>query len=128
MKATLTMRHYSQRTIEIGDCISDAYKRIPKRSGTRNAAPSGSQWSVNQTTQPSPSVESGSPKAHGAPDDPADGSVSGNTYASNFFHFSLSFPKGWLVLSRGSGPQVDAAGAISDVLLLAGSPDKEMRP
>jgi YD repeat-containing protein len=52
MKATLTMRDYSQKTVEIGDCISDAYKRISKGGDPQNTAPSGSHSPANQTTAP----------------------------------------------------------------------------
>ena len=57
---------------------------------------------------------------------PADGMISGHTYTSNFFHLSLAFPEGWRVIGKGAGPQVDATGATSYVLLLVGSADQQM--
>lgn len=126
MKAILTMPDYSRKTVEIGDCISDVYKRIPRGGGTRNAAPSGSQKSANQTTQSTPSVESATPNNPGAPENPVDGSISGSTYTNNFFHLSLSFPEGWKVIVTDAGPQVGANGVTAYVLLMVGSADRQM--
>jgi hypothetical protein len=56
---------------------------------------------------------------------PSDGSINGGVYTNNFFQFTIQFPAGWKVLSKGDGPQANAK-AIGYVLLLVGSPDRQM--
>jgi hypothetical protein len=56
---------------------------------------------------------------------PIDGSINGGVYTNNFFQFTVQFPAGWKVLSAGTGPQANAK-AISYILLMVGSPDRQV--
>ena len=56
---------------------------------------------------------------------PIDGSINGGVYTNNFFQFTVQFPADWKVLSKGGGPQANAK-AIGYVLLIAGSPDRQV--
>jgi hypothetical protein len=56
---------------------------------------------------------------------PSDGSINGGVYTNNFFQFTVQFPAGWKVLSKGYGPQENAK-AIGYVLVIVGSPDSQM--
>ena len=77
---------------------------------------------ANATPVPTPKTRVTSHPSSPNVERPTDGSISGNTYTNNFFHFSLPFPEGWKVLGNDVALEDMNKG---DILLLVGWADRQ---